>query len=97
MCPDKLPAVYMPDADAPPYEPMPMSPVCVRCDFRVDFTDGGHIDGVDFQLDCQNEGLTSERLAEMLVSALNLRDVGTVSIRRMEIVPRGLLVPEETV
>ncbi len=88
--PDKLPAVYIPDPDAPPYEAAPTSPLCVRCDFRVDFTDGGHIDGVDFQLDCRDEGMSSERLAEMLVSALNLQRAGTVSIRRMEVIPRGL-------
>ncbi len=57
--------------------------------FRVDFTNGGHVQGEDFLLDIEGDTVPPERLAEMIVSAMNLLRAGPVTITRMQIVPRG--------
>jgi PPOX class probable FMN-dependent enzyme len=85
-----MPAVTLtPAADAPPYRPDPSSRFRVRVDARVDLIDGGHVEARDVLLDIPGETVTPERLAEMIVSAMNLLCAGPVTIRRMEIVPRG--------
>ena len=61
----------------------------MRVDARVDLIDGGHVEARDVLLDIPGETVTPERLAEMIVSAMNLLCAGPVTIRRMEIVPRG--------
>lgn len=84
-----LAVTLTPAADAPPYRPDPSSRFRVRFDARVDLTDGGHVEARDVLLDIPGETVTPERLAEMIVSAMNLLRAGPVTIRRMEIVPRG--------
>jgi hypothetical protein len=57
--------------------------------FRVDFTNGGHVEGEGFLLDIPGEAVSAERAAEMLVSAMNLLRAGPVTVRRLLIVRRG--------
>ncbi|MGE0210993.1 MAG: hypothetical protein AB7S41_04795 [Parvibaculaceae bacterium] len=84
-----LPKTFEPDPEAPPYVANPKSARRVKFAFRVDFTNGGHVEGEDFLLDIEGDAVSPERLAEMIVSAMNLLRAGPVTIRRMEIVPRG--------
>jgi hypothetical protein len=84
-----LPQILLPDSAAPPYRANPSSRHRVKFDARVDFTNGGHVEAKDFLLDIEGESVTPERLAEMIVSALNLLRAGPVTIARMEIVRRG--------
>jgi hypothetical protein len=85
----KLPATFDPSPDAPPYVPDPTSAYRVNCAFRVDFTNGGHIQGEDFLLDLHSDTVAPARLAEMIVSALNLLRAGPVTIHRVQVVRRG--------
>jgi hypothetical protein len=84
-----FPITLVPDPDAAPYKPNPNSAKRVKFAFRVDFTNGGHVAGEDFLLDISGEDPTPERLAEMIVSAMNLLRAGPVTIHRMEVVRRG--------
>ena len=61
----------------------------VKCDFRVDFTNGGYVEGKDFLLDIEGDAVAPGRLAEMIVSAMNLLRAGPVTIFRMAVVRRG--------
>lgn len=84
-----LPARFEPAADAAPYVARPESPYRVKFAFRVDFTNGGHVEGEDFLLDIAGDSVAPEQLAEMIVSAMNLLRAGPVIIRAMQVVPRG--------
>lgn len=84
-----LPCTLDPDAKAKPYQANPSSPYRVKFDFRVDFTNGGHVQGQDFLLDIEGDTNTPQRLAEMIVSAMNLLRAGPVTIFRMTVVRRG--------
>lgn len=86
----RLPATFEPAADAAPYVAQPQSRYRVKFAFRVDFTNGGHVEGEDFLLDIEGDHVTPERLAEMIVSAMNLLRAGPVTIRAMRVVPRGV-------
>ena len=85
----KFPLTFTPDPDAPPYRADPVSPFRVKFKFRVDFTNGGHVEGEDFLLDIEGREVAPARLAEMVVSAMNLLRAGPVTIHRMEVVERG--------
>ena len=84
-----LPRTFHPDPNAPPYRADPASAHRVKFDARVDFTNGGHVEAVDFLLDIEGESVAPERLAEMIVSAMNLLRAGPVTITRMQVVRRG--------
>ncbi len=84
-----LPRTFHPDPAAPPYRPDPASPYRVKFDARVDFTNGGHVEAKDFLLDIQGSSVSPERLAEMIVSAMNLLRAGPVTINAMRVVRRG--------
>lgn len=84
-----LPVTLTPDPDAPPYVALPTSRFRVKFDARVDFTNGGHASVEDFLLDIPGESITPGRLAEMIVSSMNLLRAGPVTITRMAVVPRG--------
>ena len=71
------------------YTPNPASPFRVKFDFRVDFTNGGHIQGEDFLLDLDGDTVDDETLKQMIVDALNLARAGTVTLYKKEIVRRG--------
>jgi hypothetical protein len=71
------------------YTPNPRSAHRVKFDFRVDFTNGGHVQGQDFLLDLESNDVSDETLKEMIVDAMNLARAGTVTIFRKQIVRRG--------
>ncbi len=85
-----LPRTFHPDPAAPPYVANPASLWRVKFDFRVDFTNGGYVEGKDFLLDIEGESISASRLAEMIVSAMNLLRAGPVTIERMAVVSRGM-------
>ena len=84
-----LPRTFRPDPAAAPYRANPASTHRVKFDARVDFTNGGHVEAVDFLLDIEGETVAPVRLAEMIVSAMNLLRAGPVTITRMQVVRRG--------
>jgi hypothetical protein len=84
-----FPQVFHPDPDAPAYRPDQSSRFRVKADFRVDFTNGGYGEARDFLLDFPGDDVTPSRLAEMVVSAMNLLRAGPVTIYRMTVVRRG--------
>ena len=71
------------------YTPNPQSPYRVKFDFRVDFTNGGHVQGEDFLLDLDGSDVDDATLKEMIVDAMNLARAGTVTLYKKQIVRRG--------
>ncbi|MBA1158415.1 cyclase [Microvirga sp. Marseille-Q2068] len=61
----------------------------MKFDARVDFTNGGYVEAKDFLLDIEGDNISPERLAEIIVSAMNLLRAGPVTITAMRIVRRG--------
>ena len=84
-----LPRTFLPDPEAAPYRMDQQSAYRVKSDFRVDFSNGGHVEAKDFLLDIEGDSVTPERLAEMIVSAMNLLRAGPVTITAMRVVRRG--------
>jgi hypothetical protein len=81
--------VYEPAGRFEPYRPQPDSRYRVKLDFRVDFTNGGFVEGKGFLLDIAGASLPYPRAAEMLVSAMNLLRAGPVTIHALTVVRRG--------
>ena len=71
------------------YKPNPKSEYRVKFDFRVDFTNGGHVQGEDFLLDIEGDDISDDVLKEMIVDAMNLAKSGSVTIFKKQIVKRG--------
>lgn len=71
------------------YKPNPHSAYRVKFDFRVDFTNGGHVQGEDFLLDIEGQDITDDVLKVMIVEAMNLAKAGEVTIFKKQIVRRG--------
>jgi len=71
------------------YKPNPQSAFRVKFDFRVDFTNGGYVEGHDFLLDLEGETVSADDLKVMIVESLNLAKAGEVKIFKKEIVRRG--------
>jgi hypothetical protein len=86
---NNLPRTYHPDPAAEPYRANPASSHRVKFDARVDFTNGGYVEAKDFLLDIKGDTISPERLAEMIVSAMNLLRAGPVTITAMRVVRRG--------
>ena len=84
-----LPRTFLPDPAAAPYVADQGSTHRVKFDARVDFTNGGYVEAKDFLLDIEGESVAPERLAEMIVSAMNLLRAGPVTITAMRVVKRG--------
>ena len=84
-----LPRTFLPDPEAAPYRIDQHSAFRVKADFRVDFTNGGYVEARDFLLDIEGDDVAPERLAEMIVSAMNLLRAGPVTILAMRVVRRG--------
>ena len=84
-----LPQVFVPGAGAAPYVADARSAWRVKLAFRVDFTNGGYVEGKDFLLDIPGTAVSVGRAAEMLVSSMNLLRAGPVTILEMEVVRRG--------
>lgn len=55
-------------------------------DFEVDFSNGGGLQGQEFRLDIEAEGISDADLADHLVRDLRLLMVGEVRILRKRIV-----------
>ena len=71
------------------YKPNHQSEYRVRFDFRVDFTNGGYVEGRDFLLDLEGDDVSEEDLKVMIVESMNLAKAGEVQIFKKEIVRRG--------
>ena len=71
------------------YTPNLRSAYRVKFDFRVDFTNGGHVQGEDFLLDLEGSDVDDETLKAMLVDAMNLARAGKVTLYKKQIVRRG--------
>lgn len=71
------------------YTPNPQSAYRVKFDLRVDFTNGGYVEGRDFLLDLQGDAISDADLKVMIVEAMNLAKAGDVTIFRKQIVRRG--------
>lgn len=84
-----LPRTFHPDSEAEPYRANPASLHRVKFDARVDFTNGGYVEAREFLLDIEGDSVSPERLAEMIVSAMNLLRAGPVTIFAMAVVRRG--------
>lgn len=55
-------------------------------DFEIDFSNGGGLQGQDFRLDIEGNGIGDEALADYLVRDMRLLMVGAVRIRNKRIV-----------
>ena len=84
----ELPAYNSPDKIGM-YKPNPHSEFRVKFDFRVDFINGGYVEGHDFLLDLDGSTVSDDDLKMMIVESLNLARAGEVSIYKKEIVRRG--------
>ena len=71
------------------YKPNPRSEFRVKFDFRVDFTNGGYLEGRDFLLDLEGNSVSEEELKVMIVESMNLAKAGEVTIFKKEVVRRG--------
>jgi len=71
------------------YKPNPQSEFRVKFDFRVDFTNGGYVEGHEFLLDLEGDQVSEEELKLMIVQSMNLAKAGDVKIFKKEIVLRG--------
>ena len=71
------------------YKPNPQSEFRVKFDFRVDFTNGGYVEGHEFLLDLEGDQFSQEELKMMIVQSMNLAKAGDVKIFKKEIVRRG--------
>jgi hypothetical protein len=71
------------------YTPNPQSEFRVKFDFRVDFTNGGYVEGREFLLDLEGDTVSDEELKVMIVESMNLAKAGEVQIFKKEVVRRG--------
>lgn len=71
------------------YRPIPHSHHRVKLDFRVEFTNGGYLEGKDFLLDLAGDTVSEAELQTMIVQALSLTRAGPVTIFKKEVVRRG--------
>ncbi len=71
------------------YQSNPQSAFRVKFDFRVDFTNGGYVEGHDFLLDLEGSTVSDDDLKAMIVESMNLARAGNVKVYKKEIVRRG--------
>ena len=71
------------------YKPNPQSEFRVKFDFRVDFINGGYVEGHEFLLDLEMDTVSEEELKRMIVESMNLVKAGEVTIFKKEVVRRG--------
>lgn len=71
------------------YKPNPQSEFRVKFDFRVDFINGGYVEGHEFLLDLEGDTVLEEELKLMIVESMNLVKAGEVTIFKKEVVRRG--------
>ena len=70
------------------YKPNPNSAYRVKFDFRVDFTNGGHVQGEDFLLDLEASEVSDDELKQMIVESMSLAKAGPVVISRKLVIAR---------
>jgi len=58
----------------------------VKFDFKIDFTNGGGIQGQEFRLDIEGDDISDEELAKYIVRDMRLLMVGEVRILNKEII-----------
>jgi uncharacterized protein YciI len=58
----------------------------VKFDFKVDFSNGGGIQGQDFRLDIEGDDISDEELAKYIVEDMRLLMVGEVRILNKQII-----------
>lgn len=63
-----------------------MSDRRVVFDFEIDFSNGGGLQGQDFRLDIDGDGIDDDALADYIVRDLRLLMVGSVRIRNKRII-----------
>jgi hypothetical protein len=73
------------------YMPNPNSEYRVRVDFRVDFINGGHVQGEDFLLDLESDHVSDDELKRMIVESMHLAKAGPVALYKKQIVRRSEL------
>ncbi|MEH6438320.1 hypothetical protein [Massilia sp. DD77] len=78
-----------PSPGAARYQARPDSAWRVKLAFRVDFANGGHVEGEGFLLDIPGATVSGQGAADMVVSSMNLLRAATVTIFSMELVRRG--------
>jgi len=71
------------------YKSNPQSEFRVKIDFRVDFTNGGYVEGCEFLLDLEGDTVSEEELKVMIVESMNLAKAGEVKVFKKEVVRRG--------
>ena len=71
------------------YKPNPRSEFRVKADFRVDFTNGGYLEGRNFLLNLEGSRVSNQELKVMIVESMNLAKAGEVTIFKQEVVRRG--------
>ena len=71
------------------YKPNPQSKFRVKFDFRVDFTNGGYVEGHDFLLDLEEDTISEDDLKVLIVESMNLAKAGETKIFKKEVVRRG--------
>lgn len=71
------------------YKPNTDSEYRVKFDFRVDFTNGGHVQGEDFLLDLGGSDVSDDELKRMIVESMNLAEAGPVTIYKKQVVRRS--------
>lgn len=71
------------------YTPNPGSEYRVKFDFRVDFTNGGYVEGHDFLLDLEGNSVSDEDLKAMIIESMNLAKACEVKLFKKEVVRRG--------
>jgi hypothetical protein len=71
------------------YKPNSRSEFRVKFDFRVDFTNGGYVEGHDFLLDLEGDSISDDDLKVMIVESMNLAKAGEVTIFKKQVVRRG--------
>jgi hypothetical protein len=82
--------VHRPRTGVQPYRRIPDSRYRVKLSFRIDFENGGHLEGEGFLLDLPGPAVPHPEAADLLVSAMSLLRVNTVTIRELEAVRRGV-------
>ena len=82
--------IHRPREGLPPYRRIPDSTYRVKLRFRVELENEGHLEGEGFLLDLQGETIAHPEAADLLICAMNLLRVDTVTIRELDIVRRGV-------
>jgi hypothetical protein len=70
------------------YQPNPKSQYRVKFAFKVEFTNGGFLQGKDFFLDLEGDTVSEQELKTMIVESMNLARAGQITIYEQKVVQR---------